>query len=48
MGLTQSCYVTEGFGWFYFRYFGFFIAREQSRLSVDPPRGCVNEFLQAR
>jgi len=35
-------------GWFYFRYFGFFMARDQSRPFVDPPRGCVNEFLQAR
>jgi len=24
--LTQSCYVTESLGCFYFRYFGFFIA----------------------
>jgi len=48
MTLTQSCYVTEGLGLFYFRYFGFFIAHDQSRPSVDPPCGCVVEFLQAR
>jgi len=48
MALTQSCYVTEGFGWFYFRYFGFFMAHDQSQPSVNPPRGCVVEFLQAR
>jgi len=33
-------------GWFYFRYFGFFMARDQSRPSVDPPRGCVNQDCQ--
>jgi len=48
MGLTQSCYVTEGFGMVLLRYLGFFMARDQSRPSVDPPRGCINEFLQAR
>jgi len=47
MGLTQSCYVTEGFG-MVLRYFGFSMVRNQSRPSVDPPRSCVNEFLHAR
>jgi len=48
MGLTQSSYVTEGFEWFYFRCFDFFMTRDQLRSSTDPPHDCVNKFLQAR
>jgi len=34
-------------GWFYFRYFGLFKARDQSQSSIDLPRGCVNVFMQS-
>jgi len=47
MALTQSCHVTEGFGMVLLQLLRIFTARDQSRPSADPPRGCVNEFLQA-
>jgi len=48
MVLTQSCHVTVGSEWYYFLYFSLFIARDRLGPSIDPPRGCVNVFLQAR
>jgi len=34
-------------GWFHFRYFVFFKAHDQSRPSIDPPRGCANIHIPA-